>query len=527
MKYAFVRSALLCVLWLGGFAVATAASFDKRYERIESWDGTALGAVVMTPSGQGPGPFPLVVMPSSWSLSDLEYVGRAAHMAGEGYVVVSYTSRGFWDSQGRVDMAGPATVEDVSAVIDWALARTPASPEAIGLSGISLGAGTSLLAAARDPRIKAVAALSGWGDLGKSFYGNQTGSKQAMIVLSRLGEATGRAGPELAQFERRVGAGRYELAIRGMLPLFPARNPVEAVDAINRNGTAVMLGNSFNDSMFPPNQYVDFYNRLVVPKRLMFSQGDHATAELPGALGFPNRVYAEVERWFGHYLKGSDNGVQREPPVLLHSYEGQWLRYRNWAEVQQGATYYGLSSPAGKRQGTGALVEGATSEWSHDVTAGVPTLANAGPVLVTGLLQAWEKPVTISIAQIDRQGAAVWVGGRLPTKRWLTGSPRLRLVVTPMRREVSVFAYLYRVDAHGKGQLLTHKAYSLRNVVPGRATSIRLELEAAATELPAGDRLALVIDTLDPRYDDVSTPGDAVRFSSTTVQPAVLEVTLH
>uniref|UniRef100_UPI003F851196 CocE/NonD family hydrolase n=1 Tax=Pseudoxanthomonas winnipegensis TaxID=2480810 RepID=UPI003F851196 len=147
------RVGLLLVLCLCS-VTAWAGGFNKTYERIPSFDGTELGAMVLVPTGQGSGPFPLVVMPASWSLPNLEYVGRATQMASQGYVVVSYTSRGFWDSTGQIDVAGPATVEDVSSVIDWALAHTAADPARIGVSGISYGAGTSLLAAARDPRIK-------------------------------------------------------------------------------------------------------------------------------------------------------------------------------------------------------------------------------------------------------------------------------------------------------------------------------------------------------------------------------------
>ncbi|MEE7567758.1 X-Pro dipeptidyl-peptidase, partial [Xanthomonas sp. Kuri4-3] len=130
MRKSLLRVVAFAALLLCSVPVL-AAGFGKRYERIPGWDGTALGALVLVPEGQGPGPFPLVVMPASWSLPNLEYVGRASALASAGYVVVSYTSRGFWDSAGQIDIAGAATVEDVSAVIDWALANTPADARAI------------------------------------------------------------------------------------------------------------------------------------------------------------------------------------------------------------------------------------------------------------------------------------------------------------------------------------------------------------------------------------------------------------
>jgi len=116
--------------WIGGIAAlallvasasAVAGAFSKTYERIPGWDGAPMGALVLVPQGQGSGPFPLIVMPASWSLPNLEYLGRATQLASDGYVVVSYTSRGFWDSAGQIDIAGADTVEDVSAVIDTKL----------------------------------------------------------------------------------------------------------------------------------------------------------------------------------------------------------------------------------------------------------------------------------------------------------------------------------------------------------------------------------------------------------------------
>lgn len=232
--------------WIGSIAAlalllasasAVAGAFSKTYERIPGWDGAQMGALVLVPQGQGAGPFPLIVMPASWSLPNLEYLGRATQLASDGYVVVSYTSRGFWDSAGQIDIAGPDTVEDVSAVIDWALAHTPANPDAIGASGISYGAGISLLAAERDPRIKAVAALSGWADLEAALYSNRTVSQQGVGLLVGAGALTGRAGPDLAQIGARVAQGDYDGAVQGFLPQAASRSPATDVAALNARGT--------------------------------------------------------------------------------------------------------------------------------------------------------------------------------------------------------------------------------------------------------------------------------------------------
>src|SRR3954463_3208767 len=77
-------------------AAEVAAGFSTSYQRIPGAGGTEIGAVVLTPTGQGAGPFPLVVMPSSWGVPNLEYVGQGSKLATAGFQVISYSSRGFW-----------------------------------------------------------------------------------------------------------------------------------------------------------------------------------------------------------------------------------------------------------------------------------------------------------------------------------------------------------------------------------------------------------------------------------------------
>ncbi|KAB7765468.1 CocE/NonD family hydrolase [Xanthomonas maliensis] len=508
-------------------ASAMAGAYRQSYERIPGWDGTQLGALVLVPQGQGNGPFPLIVMPASWSLSNLEYLGRATELASDGYVVVSYTARGFWDSAGQIDIAGPDTVEDVSAVIDWALAKTPADPNAIGASGISYGAGISLLAAERDPRIKAVAALSGWADLQASLYANRTVSQQGVGLLVGAGALTGRPGPDLAQIGARVARGDYDGAVQGFLPNAASRSPATDVAALNARGTAVLLGNAFNDGLFPPNQAIAFFNQLQGPKQLLLSQGDHATAELPGALGLPNEIYTATTRWFDRYLKQQRNGVDSEAPVRLSPGAGQWIGYPDWAAVQQGSTRLGLSAPSGVLSPTGGLLGTTATGWQSRIATAVPTLADSGVVLVSGLLQGIGVPVTTSIPLVNRAGAAVWVGAPSSSARRLAGSPSLRVTVVPSQSNVSLFAYLYRMDALGVAQLITHAPYSLRDTTPGKPVTLTWPLQAAAADIPAGQRLVLVIDTRDARYSSISDGGGTVTLTSPVAMPSVLDVPLR
>ncbi|KFA30774.1 CocE/NonD family hydrolase C-terminal non-catalytic domain-containing protein, partial [Xanthomonas vasicola] len=135
-------------------------------------------------------------------------------------------------------------------------------------------------------------------------------------------------------------------------------------------------------------------------------------------------------------------------------------------------------------------------------------------------------PVTTSIPLVNRAGAAVWVGAPSNSTRRLAGSPSLRVTVVPSQSNVSLFAYLYCMDALGAAKLMTHAPYSLRDTTPGKPVTLTWPLQAAAADVPAGQRLVLVIDTRDTRYSSINDSGN-VTFTSPAIAPSQLSVPLR
>lgn len=524
---------LSCVLVI---APAAAQVLPGSLVSIPTSDGYQLQAYVAVPAG--PGPFPLVVMPSSWAESDSEYVGEANSLAGDGFIVISYSSRGFGfgcalePQCGYIDIAGPSTVGDASTVIDWALANTPADPSEIGISGISYGGGASLLAAERDPRIKAVAALSTWADLPASLDANQTPSSQGIGLLS-LASHLGKPGSLMQQLNAKVDQLDFRDAVDVMLadPNTPGRSASNGIGMLNANAPAVLLANAFEDSLFVPGQLVDFYNRLTVPKMLLLSHGDHTTAEMGGAQGFPNEIYAAVNAWFEHYLEGVSNGIDLQSPVQLKSQAGQWRGFADWNAVQQNAVVYALTKPTGLFGilPTGSLSPAGGASWQYGIGGGVPTAATTGVAFLSGALTGYlDLPPPVELAFIDRAHAAVWTGPVLAQTQNLLGMPSLQLTVTPANGQFTLIAYLYSVDPlTGVGQLISWKPYTVLDAAVGAARTINMRLEATNWEIPAGHQLALVVDTSDIRYAGATMPGSELSFSSSAAMPSTLTVSMH
>ncbi len=489
-----------------------------RVRTIPGSDGAELSADVITPRAKGR--HPLVVMPAAWGSGADEYVAVGQRLAAHGYEVVSYAQRGFNTSQGRIDIAGARTQADVSAVITWALAHTAAAPGGVGAVGASYGAGASLLAAERDPRIKVVVAMSGWSDLAASFYPDATGAQQVVNVLMDSARASGHPDADVQALAQESASGNAAAMAATVARLSPSRSAINGVAGLNKNRTAVMLANGFEDSIFPPSQQVKLFDALTGPKRLQLARGDHGGPERSGLNGDAgNTVWRDATAWLDRYLRGRKTALGGQEPVQVQDVRsGAWHQYPTVAATGRVTTWY-LSERTAVSQ-----TDKSAAAWTEQIAAGKDSIADVGQP------QFDAKPYALSsgvrIADVDRSVAAVWDGAADASATLVSGAPALHVTVTPSAPNTSLYAYLYDVDASGSGTLMTAKPYSLVGATPGHALAVDVALEPISWTVAAGHHLSLVIDTVDPRYLSVSVPGSTVSFSSTAADPATLQVPL-
>lgn len=505
-----VSATLVAGSALGLAPTAQAVPNSVRFVDITGDGGTILKANVVTPAGADAGRrHPLLVLPTSWATPQIAYLAQAQKLADSGYVVVTYNTRGFWQSGGHIEVAGPPDVADASRVIDWALANTPSDATRVGMAGLSYGAGISLLAAAHDSRVRAVAALSGWADLIASIYSGRTQHSQAAALLLGVGQITGRPSPEVQQVFKDFLASDLEKEPE-LIAWGRKRSPGTYLDRINDNGTAIMLANAWGDTIFPPDQYTDFYEKLTVPKRLTLRPGDHATTEVTGLLGLPNDVWSDTRRWFDHHLRGEDNGVDREQPVRLKSRTGGgYESYPDWKSV----------AAAGRK----IDLVGSTT-----IRTNVNSGADGGVVLLSSILdQVAQLPPTASIPLLPRRWAAVWQSERYATAQHVRGPAKLHTTLTPTAESGTLVAYLYDVGPFGFGKLVSHAPYTFHDRTPGQPFGVDLDLFSTAYDVPRGHRLALVVDTVDPLYNEHNPSGARLTFSSPANDPSYVSIPLR
>ena len=502
--FAGVLATLAATVLIGG-GPAVAASPTVRFADIPG-DGVTLKANVVAPAAAGR--YPAVIFPSSWGLNDLEYLAQARSMAEDGYVVVSYTPRGWWSSGGEIDTAGPKDMADLSKVLDWTIANTPADPSRIGAAGVSYGAGISLLGAAFDPRIRAVAMMSGWTDLVYSLYSDQTRHLQSAGLLAVAADLLGHPGADLTG---KLGDFNANRNVDQVMAWAKVRSPATYLDRINANNPAVMIANSWGDTFFPPNQLVDFYGKLTTPKRLELRPGDHAIAELTGLAGLPNDVWTSVRGWFDRYLRG-DTGGTSPGQVLLKNDNSLSETYAAWAAQSSSTRRYGLGEIRWW-DGTGLLGGDPSTGWSKAVPTDLDTVADGGVVLLTNGIAAFTglRP-TIWLPAVDRGRAGVWASERPSSALRIRGIPKLHLNLTGTAASGSLVAYLYDLDNLGGASLITHAPLTWPSGAAGNR-SVDLALTATAYDVPAGHSLTLVVDTVDPLYYDANASGKMITIA--------------
>lgn len=483
-----------------------APTYDVAWYRnicIASFDGTAIAGNVFIPQTADPNQtFPVIIFTNSWALNEYEYTIPARQFAEDGYVVFSYSARGWGNSGGLITAAGPNEVQDISIIIDWIELHTPANGTELGMAGISYGAGLALLGAAHDSRVTAVVAMSGWSDLVAALYGQQTPRDAWGNILVTTGNLIGDMDPIVEEnFENLLNHTNVPETIAWA-------NERSAINYLGQINVPVYISQNMSDELFQPNALMQFYTQLDSAKKLDINQGIHATAELPGLGGLSNYSWDNAHDWFDYWLQGVNNGVMDEPPVTITmKNEDTRLSFNSWpSPAIANRTYY--LSP---RDGSAGDLDDSpsfSSDTDNIETAGlIPSGATTGIPVISALLDA-HTPFNVLawVPLINQDLATVYESDSLDDELMIVGIPVVDVWVSSTLPQMQLVAYLYDVNNLGVGTLITHGPVTLYEAVPGQPTRVTFEMVATAYRVADGHHLVLAMDMEDSLY---GTPTDA------------------
>ena len=135
-------------------------------------------------------PAPAVVLAHGFGGSKNSVATDAEALVERGYVVLTYSARGFGRSSGQIGLNDPRyEVADLSTLLDLLAERDEVSLDGdgdprVGVAGASYGGALSLLGAAYDDRVDAIAPQITWNSLTAALFPSQTGEAGADTVAA-------------------------------------------------------------------------------------------------------------------------------------------------------------------------------------------------------------------------------------------------------------------------------------------------------------------------------------------------------
>ncbi|GAA1826787.1 CocE/NonD family hydrolase [Pseudonocardia ailaonensis] len=437
-----------------------------------------------------------------------------------GYAVVRVDSRGAGRSPGRLDIFSPREVRDYHDAIEWA-GTQPWSTGKVGLNGISYYAINQwLVAAQQPPHLAAMIPWEGaadfyrdWARHGGIMSNGFTETWYPRQVLSvQHGNPDGLVDPWTG--ERATGPESLtadELAARRGDPIADVlARPLDGDFYRERSAdwSAVTVpflsaANWAGYGLHPRGNFEAFTRAASAQKWLEAHPGRHEE------WFYLEQGMALQKRFLDHFLKGEDNGWDREPPVLLHV----------------------------RRPFTTEVEPRPEQEWPLARTRWTPIHLSAADTALR-----WDAPGEPAAVTFGAAGEPVtFVSAPLDAETELTGPLAATLFVSSSTADADLFLTLQAfapdgrevefpgtIDPHtplAQGWLrashrkldpalsLPHRPYHSHDerqpLEPGEVYRVEVEIWPTCVVLPAGYRVALQVGGHDFEREPPEDPNEA------------------
>jgi putative CocE/NonD family hydrolase len=224
--------------------------------------------------------------------------------------------------------------------------------------------------------------------------------------------------------------------------------------------------------------------------------------------------------WYDHYLKGEDNGIDREPPIeIFYMGVNKWQHAQEWPLPATKFTPYYLGGiKANSVRGGGTLASGAppkegNDEYTYDPNHPVPTLGGnncCGTPTQAGPKD--QRPVEA------RHDVLVYTSEALSAPVAIAGPVKMKLFASTDGRDTDWMVKL--VDVHPNGFAMNIAEGILRArfrngldkmelLTPGRSYEFEVDMAGTANVFKAGHRIRVDITSSNfPQFDRNPNTGD-------------------
>jgi uncharacterized protein len=463
-------------------------------------DGARINLTVYLPT-TGDGPFPTIVESVPYRKDDTFHSvdwSTYAYLANRGFAGVRIDIRGTGNSSGILEDEYLEREQlDTLAVLDWVDSQIW-STGSIGMWGVSWGGFSALQTAMLRPKqLKAIAPVHATHDrfacdvhyTGGSLHAQeQVDWPTSMVICNALPPDPEVFGDGwLEEWLRRLeGTPQWPVAwLRHQIKDGYWMHGSPSADYGSIECPTLLIGgwlDGYVDGMLALSEHLTCETRTVIGP----------WGHYRPATGVPGPTLDHLDllaRWFGHHLRGDENGVMEmaavttfirgEPPHDGEFVDGEWHTASAWP-------------PPGLTTQVIAL----------DATRHGPTTWN-GPQWVGKHAPAWDRAgVGSTNSTEDDRASMSFETSPLEDEIEILGTPRVTLKLSTDETAAMVAARLIAVDPTGSGHLLTRGSRNLsfpddlaapRQIRPGEPIRVEFPLLATSAVIPAGWSLRLAV----------------------------------
>ncbi|MBI3649036.1 MAG: CocE/NonD family hydrolase [Actinobacteria bacterium] len=497
-------------------------------------DGVRLNATLWFPDGDGSWPAVLEALP--YRKDDLTASSRPeyARLAEAGYVVCRVDLRGTGTSEGVAEDEYPAVERsDMATVIGW-LATREWSTGAVGMYGTSYSGFNSIqVAMERPPALKAIVPIYATDDrYGDDVHYFGGALKQLDLVDYPTYMIAMNALPPVPCIFGDGWREEWERRVEATEPWLIAWLEHQRYDRYWKFGSlcedygaieaATMIVAGWADGY--TNNSLRAIEQLRCPKRLILGPWAHSPTEtsVPG----PNiDLVPEMVRWWDRWLKGIDNGVDREPQIVLFARRSTKIAAQT--EEIRGEWRFEPTWPLERT--APRVMELAGARGPHG--QGPDELAVSGDVGWTGWIScaAYLPYGQPGDQRPDEPRSLVYDWGPLEEELEILGHPVLEVAVSSSAPIACLSAKLCDVFPDGYSSLVTRGLLNLTHrdsreepspLEPGLPYRVRLELEVTSWIFEPGHRIRLDIAGTD--WPNAWPPPEPLTLTVERVRGALL-----
>lgn len=503
------RLALLAVPLLARLALGQEGAIEKPTFVLMD-DGVRLNTSVFVPDGPEP--------PNGWpaimfvhGLGGSKATAAARRAAERGYVGLAYTVRGQGRREGGHPSDGVSTpvgdreAQDLRAMLAWLKGQYPVDPDRIGITGSSQGGLHAWMAVARGMGVAAAIPQNFTANVSRAVLINGGINPNAVIPST----------PPLAYDPATILNRRKWISAYDVTAMRAAVSQRDLREGLRGSRVPVMVQFAFKDGWGSPNNVIDDFRALAGPKKLYLGTGGHGSPNVSSERSFRQRW---SDRWFDRWLKDAPNGIAAEPAVEI-AMQGTWhhLQMPSFPPPATQMTNYYLAGNSAKG---GRLAREDRVDRTEYLKRNSELRSVAGDGALTAQTLEHRERADFNGAEFYPAGARL-DGERGALARWqldslrfstpplgrdltLVGIPEVQLAIqgTAAKRQVALRLWDIERDTRRRNLISRASATTAKPELDGHA--IRIELNALAYRVPAGNTIELEVSNLDLDWDSDS-----------------------